>query len=267
MSVSDSGNNHRPKAQAEDFAGRFREILADPSNEFVSRVPDAGLCKDGLVTMHNGLRVSLDYYAEFSEILLLNKGVHEPQEERLFEVVLQHVPPGGTMVELGSYWAFYSLWFQSVIPGARNWMIEPELKNLEVGKKNFELNQMHGVFKQGLIGKNGMDLLAYFQQQEISHLNVLHADIQGAEAELLDSVSDWLSARRIDYLFVSTHSQSLHLECTERLISHGYSIVASADFDYQTYCYDGVLVARSPNTNGPEYVALPARSEGTDSSS
>ena len=264
MSATNSSSNtqhhHEPKADAGDFPGRFREIMADPSNAFIARVEDAGREEDGLVTMHNGLRVQANYYGTFSEILKLNKGVHEPQEERMFASVLEHVPAGATMVELGAYWAFYSLWFQTAIPGAKNWMIEPELANLEVGRRNFELNHRTGEFKQGLVGHDGMDLLGYFAEQQIDHIHLLHADIQGAELELLDIIEDWLRDQRIDYLFISTHSQALHTECAARLIAQRYLVIASADFDNETYCYDGVLVARSPETEGPSFVALPGRS-------
>jgi hypothetical protein len=44
------------------------------------------------------------------------------------------------MIELGSFWAFYSLWFHAVVPLATNYMIEPVLQNLNYGRTNFELN-------------------------------------------------------------------------------------------------------------------------------
>ena len=50
-------------------------------------------------------------------MLLENKGVHEPQEEKAFLEVLNYVEKGSTMIELGSYWGFYSLWFNKKIKG------------------------------------------------------------------------------------------------------------------------------------------------------
>ena len=37
------------------------------------------------------------------------------------------------MVELGSWWAYYSLWFQARVPEARLFLVEPDPRNLEVG--------------------------------------------------------------------------------------------------------------------------------------
>ena len=46
-----------PKASSEDFLGRFREIVSDPINLLIERVPDAGVVEGGLVQLHNGNRV------------------------------------------------------------------------------------------------------------------------------------------------------------------------------------------------------------------
>ena len=49
-----------------------------------------------------------------------------------FHELLRHVPANGTMVELGSFWAYYSIWFQQQIPAARTYLIEPDPHNLEI---------------------------------------------------------------------------------------------------------------------------------------
>ena len=41
------------KAPSADYEGRSREIMADLSNAYMPRVPDAGRVKDGTVVMHN----------------------------------------------------------------------------------------------------------------------------------------------------------------------------------------------------------------------
>ncbi len=43
--------------KATTYEDRFKEILSDPSNAFIPRVPDAGKVENGIVTMHNGLKV------------------------------------------------------------------------------------------------------------------------------------------------------------------------------------------------------------------
>lgn len=251
---------HLPKAAAEDFEGRFREILADPSNQYIPRCADAGKMLDGLVTLHNGLRVTPDYYDSFSRIFELNKGVHEPQEERMFMEVLKYMRPGATMVELGAYWAFYSMWFQQQVRHARNYMIEPMQKNLDIGVNNFNLNRMGGRFTLGGIGHEGMNFLEYMQQQYITYIDLLHMDIQGAELYFLYTFDVLFTSKRVAYVFISTHSQQLHLDCIAYLEARDYRILASADFDHETYCYDGIIVARDNQLAGLEPIQLDVRS-------
>jgi hypothetical protein len=52
-------------------------------------------------------------------LIELCKGYHEPQEELVFHKVMKRLPPNATMIELGGYWAFYSLWFCSLGKGRR----------------------------------------------------------------------------------------------------------------------------------------------------
>ena len=97
-------NNKKGKT----FPERFVDILSDPSNLFIKRCEKAGQIIDGNVVMHNGILVPQNcYYGPFSQIFTLNKGAHEPAEERMFAEVLEHIPSGGTIIELGAYWAFY----------------------------------------------------------------------------------------------------------------------------------------------------------------
>ena len=252
-----------PKAHANDFEGRFREVLSDPSNRHIPRVPEAGTLRDGRVVMHNGLLVTPDYYGDFSKILTLNRGVHEPQEERMFMEVLKHIEPGATMVELGSYWGFYSMWFQREVKDSTTYLIEPDPERLEVGVRNFAANGMDAEFTQASIGPDGLDFNQFLHARNITHLDLLHADIQGFELFLLEEVAELLEAKKISYLFVSTHSQKLHVSCLQRLEEHGYIILASADFDNETYCYDGVIVARSSLLPGLQPIQLDVRSAGT----
>lgn len=250
------------KAEASNYEGRFNEIISDPCNLRIPRVPDAGVVEDDVITMHNGIKISMGnfaYYGNFSEILKLNKGVHEPQEEYVFGEVLKYINPGSTMIELGAYWGFYSLWFQNKVPGAINYLIEPDPDNLLVGIKNFEINNMHGDFTNGRIGEGGLDLNLFFRQKNINRIGILHADIQGDELNMIMEINPLLKAQMIDYIFVSTHSQSLHYSCIDALIEVGYTIIASADFDFETFCFDGVLIAKRKELIQPNFVELPLR--------
>lgn len=244
-----------PKANETDFIGRCREIISDPNNVRIPRVDSAGLVgtdtrfKDPFILMHNGIHILIGengYYEEFSNILGINRGVHEPQEEYAFSQILKHVNPKLPMLELGAYWGFYSLWYKKHCPESKVYLMEPEKHNLQVGKNNFLLNRQEGTFINNLIGEGGMDVEEFLVENRIQKLSILHVDIQGAEMYLLNSISTALDDKKIEYIFLSTHSQELHIDCVKKLEKHGYKILCSADFAYETFSYDGIIVACDP---------------------
>jgi hypothetical protein len=251
------------KSQPHDYWGRCRQVCFDPNNQYIPRVRDAGRIVDGNLIMHNGLKVKMGpfaYYDDFSRIVLAtNRGVHEPQEERLFQEVLRHLPRNATMIELGAYWAFYSMWFKHAIADGRCFMIEPDEARLESGRENFKLNQMEGKFVHGKMGVDGIRVDDFLDQHGIETVHLLHADIQGAEWEMLHSCERIMAENRIWYFFISTHSQALHYRCLRFLEDRGYVIVSTADFDRGTYCGDGILVARSAKIGGLEPIEIPLR--------
>ena len=104
--------------------------------------------------MHNGLRIRPGSYYGYpvTRQLRLTRGVGEPQEVRAFHEVLKYMPPGAAMVELGAYWAFYSMWFQQAVKNARGYLVEPTDCGIEAGILNFRLNNMFGTFEQAYVG-------------------------------------------------------------------------------------------------------------------
>jgi hypothetical protein len=245
-----------PKAHDHDTLGRFREVISDPNNVRIPRVHDAGVpakdprFSDHYVPMHNGIKVLIGvdsgYYGDFSQLLLINRGVHEPQEEYAFMKIMEHVNPDLPMLELGAYWGFYSLWYKKECPSADVYLMEPDKNNLRVGMKNFELNGEKATFINDLIGDGGMDVNDFMASNEIEKLGILHADIQGAEMHLLEAISDSMDQKRFEVIFISTHSQDLHIQCLNKLEQHGYKIICHADFDNETFCADGIIVACVP---------------------
>jgi len=203
-----------------EWTERIARTVACPDNARLPRVSDAGVIKNGTQVMHNGLRIYVGSYYGYvmSRLLLENKGVHEPQEELVFSKILPVVKKGGTMLELGSYWAFYSIWFGREVSGGRCICVEPVKQNLEMGEKNFLLNGLKGDFLQGYVGSSestapdGVPVLtvdATCSRLGIETLAILHMDIQGAELDALKGATNMLSDNRIDYVFVSTHSNQL----------------------------------------------------------
>ena len=215
--------------------------------------------------MHNGIRITLGSYYDYgnTHLLLENKGVHEPQEEYIFQQVLPFIREGGTMMELGSYWAFYSLWFASVVKNARCFMVEPDPHKMNFGKLNFKLNGFKGVFRMGFIDGHtdtNRNIPIYhidhlMKSFGIDFLDILHSDIQGYELNMLKGAQDALSKKKVGYVFISTHSNDLHSQCIAELKKYGYVIVADANLD-ETFATDGVIVAKLPGQPGPDALVV-----------
>jgi hypothetical protein len=238
------------KAEATDLWGRFREIVSDPLNILIDRVPGAGSVADDAVMLHNGNRVPWSgpgsYYGQFSEILIVNRGVHEPLEEFVFQELIKAMPPAPTMIELGAYWAHYSMWMKKARPQASVTMVEPEIENIAGGRGNFARNGYRGEFVQAFVGRGNWELDAYFKSRQIEHLDVLHVDIQGNEGEMMQGAREALGMATVDYICISTHSQALHREVTSDLANYGYRIEVSSDYENDTTSFDGFVFSSSP---------------------
>lgn len=256
-----------------DWAPRIRDAMACSDNAHIPRHVDAGTIRDGQLIMHNGLRVwELSYAgAGTRDLLVANKGVHEPQEERVFQEVLKQMPAGATMLELGSFWAFYSAWFYRDVPDARCFCIEPEAENLDMGRRNFALNFGENAprvdFTRAFLdSKDGsapdatpiVSVDGFMRYKNISHLNLLHLDTQGYEVPILAGAKETLDARRVDYIFISTHGNDLHLKCLEALRRHDFTIIADVDM-LETFSFDGLIVGRRSELPGLAPIELSRR--------
>ena len=241
---------------------RITDVLACPDNSRLSRVANAGKIVDGYQITHNGLEVIVSgYYGDgVTRMLTINRGCTEPQEEVVFDTIIRTLPAGSVMVEAGAYWGFYSMWFCQAVKQAKVFLIEPVSENLHVGQRNFRKNHFIGDFTHAYVGaepgqhEDGTAIVSmesFFAEKGLQHVHLLHADIQGFEMEMLQGMRHLLNARRIDFLFVSTHSMELHQQCTECLEEHGYLVLASVDLE-ESHHWDGVLVACSPAITPPE---------------
>ncbi len=151
LGIANAGKAERALGEVTpEWRWRIDDVLACPDNAYIPRVPEAGQLIDGFISMHNGIRVSaLGYYGEgILNMLVENCGVHEPQEERAFGEILRHVPANSTMIELGAYWGFYSLWFSQAVAHPDCHLIEPSFANLLSGKTNFRKAGLQADFEQ-----------------------------------------------------------------------------------------------------------------------
>jgi hypothetical protein len=238
------------KAGPNDFWGRFREIISDPLNLLIERNSSSGMVdKDGYVYLHNGNRVPVtgenSYYGDFSKILLINRGVHEPLEEFCFQEALKIIADQKPiMIELGSYWAHYSMWFLKKFPNAECFMVEPDKKALNAGYSNFKNNNfLNGQFIHSKVSNDGFKIDLFANKKKLKKVSILHSDIQGSELEMLDGAKNFLTQQIADYNFLSTHSQKIHEKAKRKLESFGYIIEVSSDWDNHTTSHDGFILA------------------------
>mgnify|MGYP005849361935 CR=1 FL=1 len=212
--------------------------------------------------MHNGVRIfSGCYHGErMTKIIEVLKGHHEPQEEKVFHEVLRYVPEDGTMLEVGCFWAYYSLWFSHQLPKRKNFLIEPVAWKRVIAELNFILNEKSVEVDSCYIedpeiclqestaseeaflkDARAVSIDAYMVEKGLDRLDILHADIQGAELSLLQSATHSLESHSIDYLFLSTH-KGRHTPCIHFLKERNYKIIAEHTPE-ESHSADGLIVA------------------------
>jgi FkbM family methyltransferase len=252
---------------------RVQITLSCRDSDALPKVPDAGLAGESELgayqLMHDGTRVLLGGYhgTWMSAIIQGLRGHHEPQEELAFHEVLRHIPPGSTMIELGGFWAYYSLWFHRHVPGAVNYVVEPDPKHRAIGIKNFDLNGCQATFLPYASGETTDDTASFLtesgehletcprlcvddllERHQIKQVAILHADIQGAELGMLRGARAAITQGRVRFVFLSTHHVSIsgnpqtHQSCLNFICEQGGHILA--DFTPEEgFSGDGLIVA------------------------
>jgi FkbM family methyltransferase len=302
-----SGANALARSQAapidEFWAERVRVAAACPDAAKLPRVKDAGdlVLHEGQVcqVMHNGALILRDSYIGPPMTALIGalRGVHEPQEEYCFAEVLPFIRRGATMIELGSNWGFYSLWFQRAIEQAECHLIELDMKLLEAGIRNFAINGARGIFTNAGLGlpelgpwnvrRHGdyiraqasgqiffalepviegfhrniplLDLSQYLADNLVETVDLLHCDIQGEEMHLLEKDEALFRAGKVNWIFMSTHhDDEFHRRCVAKLKPLGFVIVAEHSIS-QSYSGDGLIVAKRNGVAGPDSIAISRR--------
>lgn len=251
--------------------------------DILPKVPGAGtVVTDGdgarVQIMHNGLRVLEDGYcgAWMTELITRCQGHHEPQEELVFHEVLSRMPAEATMIELGAWWSYYTLWFLQDRPGRRAVAVEPDPERRALGEANAARNGVSPKFMAGFAGGKPADSAPFMLDngQKISiprltvpqvmrmngleTLDLLHCDAQGAEVAVLGSVAQLLSEGRIRTVIVSTHHHTItgdpltHQRCMAAIEEYGGTIFAEHDV-HESFSGDGLIAARF----GPDQAGWP----------
>jgi FkbM family methyltransferase len=234
----------------------------------IPKVKEAGKVSGNVQTMHNGIKVIRDGYqgAWMTEIISQLFGHHEPQEERAFYEILNRLKgtsSSPSMIELGSWWCYYTMWFLNDFPSGRAICIEPEEQNLELGRNNLQLNGLNAEFFRARIGSSDqlgnqissvdlsaevIQLNAVLERFSLTKLDILHCDIQGFELPMLESAIPLLTNGKIRFVIISTHHISIsgdeftHEKCLDLLIKSGAYIICEHNVS-ESFSGDGLIAA------------------------
>ena len=228
---------------------------------------------DPVQTMHCGVRILAGRYGgDWTTDLIRDlQGVHEPQEEALFAALLDALPRARTMVELGCNWSYYSLWFLSRDPATRRAVgLEPDADALALGRRTAALNGLSMIFEHGSIGGAAKRLRAAPQtslqtlmdKHGVDRADILHFDIQGAEAEVIGSLGPLVRAGRIGAIFAATHDHTItgdpltHQKCLGLVEALGGELLFEFE-PHEGFAGDGLIVAnfsREPLNWSPPHI-------------
>ena len=181
------------------------------------------------------------------------------------------------MIELGSFWALWSLCFRHKFPEGRNILVDLGKNQLKTGVDNFKLNnftETHywgGFFikSSGTFRRKGkdidyentkntkvgpeLDFINLWQEQELEFVDLLHLDIEGSELPLLEQLDKagypcisegkyyWANMfHSIHTLVVATHSSDIHEKVLAILKNNRYYVCSHRLFSYKG---DGHIIA------------------------
>jgi FkbM family methyltransferase len=236
---------------------RIELTVACRDTDMIPKVPNAGeiVTVGGrrVQVMHNGVVVEADgYYGRWmTEIIRQLRGHHEPQEELAIHAIIPRLPPAPIVVELGSFWAYYALWAHRERPDARVVLVEPDPHNLDVGRRNAVLNRMPATFLRAAVAASDdharpfacesdggvrptdrVSVDGLVAGERLPRIDLLIADVQGAELDMLRGAARALDTGLIRFLVLSTHHHSIsgdpltHQRCLDAMAARGAHIIA-----------------------------------------
>jgi FkbM family methyltransferase len=242
----------------------------------------------GEVFEHDGVRVQRmfngvlveegSYFGDFNTPIIRGlRGVHEPQEEPVVHAIVNRLVAereAGIIsrrpfaIELGSFWAYYSIWFCQALPDAHVVAMEPDPAFLEVGRRNADLNQvadritfLHGAVsdQHGSIPfvaeSDGQeytvpahDLASLMSEAGADEVDVVFCDIQGFETPMLRQSAALLASGAVRFVVMSTHHSSIsgdpltHQKALSTIKELGGHVVAEHTVS-ESFSGDGLIVA------------------------
>lgn len=284
----------------ETVEARIRLSESCPDTAGLPKVEHAGEVVDldgqRVQIMHNGVRIVADSYCGpwMTEIIRRLHGFHEPQEEAVFNAIMQRLasedPVDPVMIEFGSWWAYYGLWFLRQFPAGHAIAVEPDAAYLEAGRVNARLNGAEDrmQFVHAAVGGSPGEPVSFLAQSDnavhdvvqkdlgslmasmdLRRADVVLADIQGYESVLLERALPQLTGGMVRFLVVSTHQHSVsgdpltHQKALKMLVDAGAHVIAEHSVP-ESFSGDG-LIAVSFDRADAEFEVVISRARAADS--
>jgi FkbM family methyltransferase len=219
-------------------------------------------------------------YTKYNNIILLDGINTHPgsgnlnqhlEEIKLFEDILDNLKnkKNPIMIEIGCFWALWSLIFKSKYIEGKNILIELNKRALDVGETNFKLNNFEyssfhggfcletsGTYKNkendilypkneneffndnitGDIVGEELNLLDIFSQNQ--YIDLLHMDIQGSEKCVIEQIIKFELINKIENIIICTHSNEIHNTIIKNIQKTHEKII---DVEYGKIGGDGYL--------------------------
>lgn len=257
-----------------EIARRLAMTVSCSDADAIPKVEHAGESRDHdgkrVQIMHNGLIVEEGgYYGEWmTEAIRALRGHHEPQEELVFHRIVERLTDDSpVMIEFGSFWTYYGLWFCHALPGSRVVALEPDPHYLDVGRRNAALNGYTDrvSFVAAAIGDQPNQPIAFQAESDgqtyevvqhdlaslmslsgLDRADLVLADVQGAESILLSRARGDFEAGRVRFLIVSTHHHSIsgnaltHQNALQLLTDAGAHVIAEHSVG-ESFSGDGLI--------------------------
>lgn len=163
------------------------------------------------------------------DIYLKRKLFDNKTEEKHFKQMLEEINSSEpSMIEIGAYWAYWTILFKKKFKNNKTVIIEPDEKHLDEGLHNLKENNMSSIYYKNTVLKNHLETQVPFDQNKakdidilevinkhFNHIDILHSDAQGIEYELLIRLKDLIKTNKIKNLFLLTHSPKIHSDIKE----------------------------------------------------
>ena len=196
------------------------------------------------------------------------KGAGEPQEIVPFIEVVSKLPDDAVTFELGGGWAFYSVMVGTRRPKATMVIVEANPRLCEIARTNMERNDLTGRYRlyhaavteqdgetlrfleagygstisgDGQYSVKTVSVDGIIDELHLSHIHIVHMDVQGEELKVLRGMRRALGRRAVDHVFVGTHGRDVHIECERLLNDQGYRTVRSLN-QGESASGDGILI-------------------------